>query len=92
MFRLKRKISSYDNNNLCVFSRNKSLIGMNSVPYTERRNALTMNIDTNTSEGSWELTNDYWTCYFIGIVESLHKCNLEVFNGYENHKVNGCSR
>ena len=24
----------------------------------------------------------------IGIVDRLHECNMEVFNGYENHKVN----
>ncbi|CAF2691382.1 unnamed protein product [Rotaria sp. Silwood2] len=44
---------------------------MDSVPYTERRNALTMNIDTDTVEG---------------IVDLLHECNREVFDGYENHK------
>ncbi|CAF3770425.1 unnamed protein product, partial [Rotaria sp. Silwood1] len=44
---------------------------MDSVPYTERRNVLTMNVDGDTVEG---------------IVDLLHECNLEVFNGYENHK------
>ncbi len=28
---------------------------MDSVPYTERRNAITMNIDTDTPEGRGEL-------------------------------------
>ncbi|CAF1244225.1 unnamed protein product [Adineta steineri] len=44
---------------------------MDSIPYTERRNAITMNIDTDTPEG---------------IVDLIHECNMEVFNGYENHK------
>ncbi|UJR22886.1 hypothetical protein I4U23_025914 [Adineta vaga] len=44
---------------------------MDSVPYTERRNPKTMNVDMDTPEG---------------IVDLLHECNMEVFNGYENHK------
>jgi len=43
---------------------------MDSIPFTERRNSITTNIDTETSEG---------------IVEMLHRCNLEVFNGYEQY-------
>ncbi|CAF4372394.1 unnamed protein product [Rotaria socialis] len=44
---------------------------MDSVPFTERRNALTMNIDADA----------------IGdAADRLHECNMEVFNGYENYK------
>ncbi len=61
---------------------------MSSIPYTERRNPLTMNIDTDTPEGRWELLNYLLNkMIYIGIVDSLHQCNLEVFNGYENYKV-----
>ncbi|CAF3488198.1 unnamed protein product [Rotaria sordida] len=44
---------------------------MDSVPYTEQRNTLTMNVDTGSVEN---------------IVDLLHECNLQVFNGYENHE------
>ncbi len=32
---------------------------MDSVPYTERRNALTMNIDADTPQGRWEWLIDF---------------------------------
>ncbi|CAF1183110.1 unnamed protein product [Rotaria magnacalcarata] len=44
---------------------------MDSVPFTERRNALTMNIDADTVEDA---------------ASRLHECNMEVFYGYENYK------
>lgn len=61
---------------------------MSSIPFTERRNVLTMNVDTNTKEGtehvriSVESNED-----FVGIVNLLHECNMQIFNGYEDQKV-----
>lgn len=67
---------------------------MDSVPYTERRNPKTTNVDIDTPEGKRrQLINVVLKCLFIlGIVDSLHECNLEVFDGYENNKVNICCR
>ncbi|CAF0741902.1 unnamed protein product [Didymodactylos carnosus] len=44
----------------------------NIIPFTERPHDLTTNIDAETPEG---------------IVQSLHKCNLEVFDGYQEYKT-----
>lgn len=59
---------------------------MDSIPFTERRNSITTNIDTETSEGSMKKDSMSKTKKVIlGIVEMLHRCNLEVFNGYEQY-------
>jgi len=44
--------NDYDHN-LCMFFRNTLIKNniMDSGPYTERRNAITMTVDTNTPEG-----------------------------------------